>query len=55
VEKGRHKHLKGIRNHTKMVEIFDTETYETSFFNSTYKARRKSGVNPRWIKDGKIW
>jgi len=38
-----------------MVEIFDRQTGETSVFTSTYKARRKFGVNPRWMKDGKIW
>ena len=52
---GRYEHLKGIRNHPKTVEIFDRQTGETSVFTSTYKVRRAFGVNPRWIKDGKIW
>ena len=55
VEKGRYEYLKGIRNHPKTVEIFDRQTGETSVFTSTYKARRKFGVNPRWTKDGEIW
>ena len=54
VEKGGYEHLKGIRTHPKIVEIFDRQTGETSVFTSTCKARRKFGVNPRWVKDGKI-
>ena len=54
-EKGRYEYSKGIRNHPKTVEIFDRQTGETSVFTSTYKVRRAFGVNPRWIKDGKIW
>ena len=55
VEKGTYEYLKGIRNHPKTVEILDRQTGETSVFTSTYKARRKFGVNPVYIKDGKIW
>ena len=54
VEKGGYEHLKGIRTHPKIVEIFDRQTDETSVFTSTCKARREFDVNPRWVKDGKI-
>ena len=52
---GRYENLKGIRTNPKTVEILDAQTGETSVFTSTYKVRRAFGVNPRWIKDGKIW
>ena len=53
VVKGRYEYIKGITNHPKTVEIFDRQTGETSVFTFTYKARRKFGINPRWIKDGR--
>lgn len=52
---GRYEYLKDIRNRPKTVEIHDRVTGETNVFTSTYKVRRAFGVNPRWIKDGKIW
>jgi len=38
MNQGRYENLKGIRINPKTVEIFDTQTGETSVFTSAYKA-----------------
>ena len=48
VEKGRYEYLKGIRNHPKTVEIFDTQTSETSVL----LPRIRHDVNFASILDG---
>jgi len=54
-DQSKYKHLKGIRNNPKTVEVFDKETGETNTFPSIYKTRRVLGISPVYIKDGTTW
>ena len=50
----KYKHLEGIRNNPKTVEIFDQQTGETSIYTSKFKAGRALKVSLVYFIDGTI-